>query len=170
VIGPLGVEDDTLNATPLLAVPPTVTVTLPDLAPDGTAATMRVALQLLAAAAVPLNRTTLEPCVAPKFEPLMVTAVPTGPEVGDKLVMVGADATSVTVHVNVLLLVNDPSETVAVTVQLPELVDDSVPVINPVLELTLREDGNPDALYVSDVPSGSLPESCTETLEPSALV
>ena len=106
----------TLKLTPLLAVPPTVTTTLPEVAPVGTSATILVAVQLLGVAVVPLKRTVLLPCVAPKFDPLMVTEVPTAPEVGDRLVIVGACATSVTVHVKVLLFVSAPSDTVAVTV------------------------------------------------------
>ena len=54
---------------------------------------MALALQLVGVATVPLNRTTLVPCVAPKFAPLMVTAVPTVPDVGDRLAMLGAFAT-----------------------------------------------------------------------------
>ena len=41
-------------------------------------------------AVVPLNVTVLVPCVAPKFVPVIVTDVPTGPLVGDRLVMLGA--------------------------------------------------------------------------------
>ena len=52
---------------------------------------MLVALQLVGVAPVPLNVTVLLPCVEPKFVPVIVTEVPTGPEVGDKLVMLGAD-------------------------------------------------------------------------------
>jgi hypothetical protein len=51
---------------------------------------MLVALQLVGVAAVPLKVTVLVDCVAPKFEPVIVTGVPTGPEVGLKLVMIGA--------------------------------------------------------------------------------
>jgi hypothetical protein len=51
---------------------------------------MEVALQLVMdVAAVPLKVTVLAPCVAPKFVPLIVTDVPTGPEVGLMVVMVG---------------------------------------------------------------------------------
>ena len=81
-----------MNATPLLATPPTVTVTAPLVAPLGTEATMRVAVQLVGVATVPLNRTVLVPCVAPKFVPVIVTAVPTLPDVGDRLVMLGTTA------------------------------------------------------------------------------
>src|SRR2546427_13273410 len=51
---------------------------------------MLVALQLVGVAAVPLKVTVLVPCVDPKFVPLIVTEVPTGPEVGEKPVMLGA--------------------------------------------------------------------------------
>jgi hypothetical protein len=83
----------TVKLTPLLARPPTVTTTLPVVAPVGTATTMLVALQLLGVAEVPLNVTVLVPCVVPKFVPVMVTAVPTGPEVGDRFVMLGGTVT-----------------------------------------------------------------------------
>jgi hypothetical protein len=72
----------TVNDTPLLAWPPTVTTTLPVEAPVGTEATMLDALQPVGVAAVPLNVTVLLPCVAPKFDPEIVIAVPTAPEVG----------------------------------------------------------------------------------------
>src|SRR5256885_11850821 len=45
----------TVKLTPLLATPPTVTITLPVVAPVGTGATMLVALQLVGVAATPLN-------------------------------------------------------------------------------------------------------------------
>src|SRR6267378_2617410 len=80
----------TVKLTPLLATPPTVTTTLPVVAPVGTGTTMLVALQLVGVAAVPLNVTVLVPCVAPKFVPVIVTDVPTGPEVGDRLPIAGA--------------------------------------------------------------------------------
>ena len=77
----------------MLARPPTVTTTLPVVAPAGTGTTMLVADQLVGVAAVPLNLTVLVPCVAPKLVPVIVTAVPTGPLVGDRLVSVGATVT-----------------------------------------------------------------------------
>jgi len=81
----------TVNDTPLLAVPLTVTTTLPVVAPVGTVATIEVALQLpIVVTVVPLNFTVLVPCVEPKLVPVMVTDAPTAPEVGDKLVMLGA--------------------------------------------------------------------------------
>jgi hypothetical protein len=79
--------DVTVKLTPLLATPPTVTTTFPVVAPAGTDVTMLVALQLVVVAVVPLNVTVPED---PKFVPVIVTAVPTAPEVGDRLVIVGA--------------------------------------------------------------------------------
>ena len=75
----------------MLARPPTVTTTLPVVAPAGTGTTMLVADQLVGVAVVPLNLTVLVPCVAPKFVPVIVTDVPTGPLVGERLVMLGGD-------------------------------------------------------------------------------
>jgi hypothetical protein len=51
----------TVKLTPLLATPPTVTTTLPVLAPLGTGTAILVALQLVGVAAVPLNVTVLVP-------------------------------------------------------------------------------------------------------------
>ncbi len=51
---------------------------------------MLVADQLVGVAVVPLNFTVLLPWVAAKFVPVIVTAVPTGPLVGDRLVRFGA--------------------------------------------------------------------------------
>jgi hypothetical protein len=80
----------TVKLTPVLASPPTVTTTLPVVAPDGTGTTMLAADQLVGVAIVPLNVTVLVPCVEPKFVPVIVTDVATGPLVGDRLVMLGA--------------------------------------------------------------------------------
>ena len=80
----------TVNATPLLATPLTVTTTFPVVAPAGTGTTILVADHEVGVPAVPLKVTVLVPWVAPKFAPVMVTEVPTPPEVGDRLVMLGA--------------------------------------------------------------------------------
>ena len=63
-------------------------------APAGTGTAILVALQLELAgvAVVPLKVTVLVPGVAPKFVPAIVTDVPTAPEVGFRLVMMGAAA------------------------------------------------------------------------------
>src|SRR3954453_9418025 len=68
----------------LLATPPTVTTTLPLVAPAGTGTTMLFGGQVVGAGAVPLNVTVLVPLVAPKLLPVMVTAVATGPLEGER--------------------------------------------------------------------------------------
>jgi hypothetical protein len=50
---------------------------------------MMVLLHPMTVPAMPLNVTVLLPLSVPKLLPLMVMVVPTGPEVGDKLVMLG---------------------------------------------------------------------------------
>jgi hypothetical protein len=91
----LGVGTVTVKFTPLLATPPTVTTTLPVVAPAGTDVAILVALQLVAVAAIPLKVTVLVPCVPPKLAPVIVTAVPRPPEMGFKLVMLGAGTVTV---------------------------------------------------------------------------
>src|SRR5256712_8575946 len=74
---------------PLLATPPTLTTTLPVVAPVGTGTTMLVAAHVVGVAVEPLKVTVLVPLVAPKFVPVIVTDVATGPLVGARLVMLG---------------------------------------------------------------------------------
>lgn len=50
---------------------------------------MLVAPQLVGVAAAPLNVSVLDPCVPPKLNPRMVTDVPTGPDDGERLLMLG---------------------------------------------------------------------------------
>src|SRR5258707_12742916 len=114
----LGVGTPTVKLTPLLATPPNVTTTLPVVAPAGTVTAMLVALQLVGVAAVPLNVTVLDPWVAPKFVPVIVTEVPTGPDVGLRLVMLGGPAAD-TVKLTPLLAV-------------PPTVTTTLPVVAPV--------------------------------------
>ena len=84
----------TVKLTPLLATPPAaVTTTLPVVAPEGTAAAMLVFVHELTVAAVPLNVTPPLPWLDPKLVPVMVTEVPTDPEVGDRLLIFGAGTT-----------------------------------------------------------------------------
>jgi hypothetical protein len=104
-----------VKVAPLLACPLTVTVTGPVVTPPGAVATMDVALQLVTEAGKPLNRTTLVPCVAPKFWPVMVTAEPAVPEEGDKLVMLGPEETVKATP----LLVTPPAVTVTFPVVAP---------------------------------------------------
>ena len=80
----------TVNPTPLLAIPPTVTTTFPVVAPAGTLTRIAVSLQLAATPAfTPLNVTVLSPCVPPNPLPEIVTAVPTVPDGTERLVMLG---------------------------------------------------------------------------------
>src|SRR5215467_2125518 len=83
----------TVKSTPLLAVPSTVTTTLPVVAPLGTGTTMLVEVQLVGVTAMLLNRTELDPWLAPKFAPEIVTEVPIFPELGLSPLMLGAGTT-----------------------------------------------------------------------------
>ncbi len=80
----------TVNGTPLLEVPATVTTTFPVVAPLGTGTTMLVEVQVVAVPATVLNVTVLDPWLEPKFVPVTVTEVPNGPEDGLMLPMLGA--------------------------------------------------------------------------------
>jgi len=79
----------TEKATGLLAWLPTPTRILPDEAPTGTGTTIVVAFQFVGVAGTPLKVTVLVPCDAPKFAPDIVTGVPTIPEAGFTLVILG---------------------------------------------------------------------------------
>src|SRR5215469_13264335 len=126
----VGAEAVTVKLTPLLARPPTVTTTLPVVAPAGTVTAMFVLLQVLAVAAVPLKVTVLLPCVAPKFVPVIVTGVPTVPEVGLRVLIVGAEAVTVKLTpllarpptVTTTLPVVAPAGTVTAMLVLPQVV------------------------------------------------
>ena len=122
----LGAGTVTVKFTPLLATPPTVTTTLPVVAPAGTVVTMLVALQLVTAAVIPLNFTVLVPCAAPKFTPVIVTAVPTTPEVGFKLVMLGPGRVTVKIRP---LLATPPTVTTTLPVVVPAGTDVTMLVV-----------------------------------------
>src|SRR6266404_1176839 len=117
---------ETVKFTPLLARPPTVTTTVPVVAPAGTSAAMLVALQLVGVAAVPLNLTVLLPCVAPKFAPVIVTEAPANPDVGFRLAMLGA-GTAETVKFTPLLA-RPPTVTTTVPVVAPAGTSAAMPV------------------------------------------
>jgi hypothetical protein len=70
--------------------PPTATVIAPVVAPVGTVVVIVVAVDAETVAVVPLNFTVLFTAVVLKFVPVMVTEVPTAPDAGAKLVIVGA--------------------------------------------------------------------------------
>jgi hypothetical protein len=84
---------ETVKFTPLLGMPPTVTTTFPDVAPLGTVTPMLVALQLVTLAAVPLKVMVLAPRLDPKLLPAIVTGIPIGPEIGERLVIAGVGIT-----------------------------------------------------------------------------
>ena|SRR5713226_715078 len=83
----------TVKPAPLLATPPTVTMTFPVVAALGTVTAMLVGPQPFAfvVAIVPLKVTVPIPCVWPKLVPPIVTVVPAGPDVGVRVVIVGGE-------------------------------------------------------------------------------
>jgi len=84
----VGAGGTTVKSPALVPVPDgVVTVILPLVAPAGTAVLICVGEITVKVAAVPLKRTLVEPV---KFVPVIVTLVPTVPEVGVKDVIVGA--------------------------------------------------------------------------------
>ena len=116
----------TVNETPLLTTPPTVTTTLPVVAPFGTGTVIVPALQLLGLAVVPLNVTVP---VDPKFVPLMVIDVPIVAVPGERPVMFGVGMTvkgdpmlAFPPTVTTTLLVIAPVGTVATTEVVLQLV------------------------------------------------
>jgi len=124
-----GAAVPTSNPYGLLGTPPTVTTTLPVVAPDGTGTTMVVALQLVGVAVVPLKMTVLVPCDDPKLEPVMVADVPIVPPPGDILLMLGSDEVTVK---STPLLSPPPTETTTSPVEAPA---GTVTVIEVSLEL-----------------------------------
>src|SRR5438094_2066122 len=97
----------TVKVVLLVPVPAdVVTLSGPVVAPPGTVAWITVVdVTVKVVALVPLNLTAVTPV---KFVPLMVTFAPTGPLVGEKLVMVGPLADTV----KVLALVAAPPDVV----------------------------------------------------------
>lgn len=73
----------------LVAVPPAVVTLMgPVVAPVGTVAVILVAELTMKVALTPLNLTEVAPV---KFVPVIVTLDPTGPDVGENEVIVGAE-------------------------------------------------------------------------------
>jgi hypothetical protein len=136
----LGDEVLTVKFTLLLATPPTVTTTPPVVAPVGTGTTILAALQLLGAADVPLKAMVLVPFVEPKFAPLIVTDVPTGPEAGLRLVMFG-DVDEVTVTDTLALGFRLPLVPVIMSTYVPNAVDCKVEMVSVEAPETLIEVG-----------------------------
>lgn len=78
-----------VKGRPLLLRFDTLTTTFPVSVPTGTGATICVLLQLVGVVITPLKATVLDPCVDPKFVPVIMTEVPAEPDVGDRLVRFG---------------------------------------------------------------------------------
>ena len=79
----------TVKVTLLLAEPLTVTTTGPVVAEAGTGAITLLAPHEVGVAVTPLNFNVLLPWVEPKFAPLTVIEVPTGPDVAERLLIDG---------------------------------------------------------------------------------
>jgi hypothetical protein len=62
----------------------------PDVAPTGIVILIEAALQELIVTGLLFSATTLDPCVAPKFAPVITTELPTDPVVADTPVITGA--------------------------------------------------------------------------------
>ena len=132
----VGATLETVKFEPLVAVPAVVvTVILPVVAPEGTAAVTLPSFTKLKLADVPLNLTPFTPV---KWFPLIVTEVPTPPLDGEKLLIVGAVAL-LTVKLDALVAVPAGVVTVILPVVAPE---GTVPVTLPSFE----------KLKVADVP------------------
>lgn len=125
MVSPTGVV--TVKSETLVAVlPATVTVIFPVDASDGIVVVMLVEVLAVTVAAVPLKFTVLADGVLLKFVPVMVTVVPTGPEVGVNEVIVGtgaaptikfvADCTVTQFTVTEILPVTDEAGTVVLMV------------------------------------------------------
>lgn len=121
------------SATLVAVLPPTVTEIFPVVAPEGTDVVMLVAVLVITLATIPLNLTVLLFGVVLKFVPVIVTALPTGPLNGVKLVMVGS--TLVTVKFVALVAVLAPIVTVIFPVVEPEGTD--VVILVAVLAVTV---------------------------------
>lgn len=102
----------TVNCTPLLATPPTVTTKFPELSPPGCVKAMAFCDQSIACPTdAPLIVSVLVPWLGPKFDPVICMTCPVPPAVGPTLVIVGAETT---VKGTALLAIPD-----AVTTTLP---------------------------------------------------
>jgi len=84
--------DVTVNITALLSskLGATETTSAPDTAPEGIVMLIDVSLQELTNTGVAFKVTTLPPCEAPKFAPVITTWLPTVPVVAEIFVMTGA--------------------------------------------------------------------------------
>src|SRR6266699_3761661 len=136
----------TVKFTPLLATPLAFTTTLPVVAPLGTVTATLDAPQVVTVAVVPLNVAVPLPCEEPKFDPVIVTAAPTGPVVIDKLVMTGAGTTvkftpllATPLAFTTTLPVVAPLGTVTPTLDAPQVVTVAVVPLNVTVPLPCEE-------------------------------
>jgi len=150
-IGPeVGVKDEivgtpatvvTVKLALLVAVPPGVVIVIfPVVAPLGTVAVIDVALTTVyAVAVVVLNLTVVAPV---RFVPVIVTRVPTGPEAGSNVVIVGAGVTTVTVNDVLLVAVPPGVVTVIFPVVAPlgtvAVIDVALTTVNDVATVVLN--------------------------------
>jgi hypothetical protein len=87
------IKGKTTKENALLGPPPTVTTTLPEVAPAGTGLTMLVPAHVVAVASEPLKLSVLLPCALPKFDPEIVTEFPIAPGLGEIAVTLGEGTT-----------------------------------------------------------------------------
>src|SRR5947207_2658930 len=140
----------TVKGEPLLTCAPTVTITLPVVAPTGTVTVMLVALQALAAAAaVPLKVTVLDPCAVPKLVPVMVIDAPTVPAFWLRLVMVGGGGRLMRILKACVAVCTGLLESVTIAVKFDVALGVvGVPEIRPAL-LRVKPGGTAPALVVN---------------------
>jgi hypothetical protein len=106
----------TMKLAPLLATPETDTTTFPVPAPAGTLTVMLPVPQLDAVPAeTPLKVTVLVLWVAPKFVPVIVTGVPTVPELGLSMLILGCKI----IVKGTALLLSAPAVTITLPVIAP---------------------------------------------------
>ena len=150
----------TLKFCELQSLPPgVVTQIFPVVAPVGTVAVIFVAESTVKFAETPWNVTLVAPV---KFVPVIVTVVPTGPEVGEKEVTVGL-AEAVTVKLWELVAVPSGVVTLIGPVVAPEGTVDvmvvfefAVNVADTPLNVTLVAAMRSVPVIVTDVPTGPL--------------
>jgi hypothetical protein len=166
-------EEVTVNVPALVSLPPgAVTLIFPVVAPEGTVAVILLAELTVNVALVPLNFTEFTPL---RFEPLIVTEVPTGPLFGENPEMVGDPDEVVTVKslevvavpvglITLILPVVAPDGTVAV-ILLPEFTVKVAPVP---LNVTEVAPVRCKPLIVTEVPTGPLVGENEEMIGASA--
>lgn len=148
---------ETVNGTPLLETPSTVTTTFPMLAPLGTATSIDVSPHIVGLPATPLNVTV--PGREPKPVPEITTVVPTGPEVGERVVMPGVRVSVVepfTVPTAAWMVVSPSSRPVAKPADeiLATVVAEDVHVALAVRLLLLPSEKVPVAVNCTVAPTG----------------